>query len=151
MERVLEWLGGHGKPLRVKVTTMDADLNSISVDRDASGQQLFDTVCKIIGIREVWYFGLCFTNRRGYSCWLQLDKKVPREGRPSFPGKNKLNVWPDQAPGGAKTGGWLSALSLPRQILPRVCQSGTDPGPDQAPLLPPDPPIDPLHGPLLPL
>uniref|UniRef100_A0A914NZJ6 FERM domain-containing protein n=1 Tax=Meloidogyne incognita TaxID=6306 RepID=A0A914NZJ6_MELIC len=54
---------------------MEADLNAISMDRDALGQDLFDTVCKIIGLREVWYFGLCFTNRKGYTCWLQLDKK----------------------------------------------------------------------------
>uniref|UniRef100_A0A1I8BNS0 Moesin/ezrin/radixin homolog 1 n=1 Tax=Meloidogyne hapla TaxID=6305 RepID=A0A1I8BNS0_MELHA len=79
---MLDWLTGHGKPLRVKVTTMDADLNAISMDRDALGQDLFDTVCKIIGLREVWYFGLCFTNRKGYTCWLQLDKKVRDHSMP---------------------------------------------------------------------
>lgn len=73
---MLDWITGHSKPLRVKVSTMEADLNAISMDRDALGQDLFDTVCKIIGLREVWYFGLCFTNRKGYTCWLQLDKKV---------------------------------------------------------------------------
>uniref|UniRef100_A0A914KQV6 Moesin/ezrin/radixin homolog 1 n=1 Tax=Meloidogyne incognita TaxID=6306 RepID=A0A914KQV6_MELIC len=79
---MLDWITGHSKPLRVKVSTMEADLNAISMDRDALGQDLFDTVCKIIGLREVWYFGLCFTNRKGYTCWLQLDKKVRDHSMP---------------------------------------------------------------------
>lgn len=82
---MLNWLSGQRKPLKVKVTTMDADLNVDNVDRDAPGQQLFDTICKIIGLREVWYFGLCFTNRKGYTCWLQLDKKIRVQGVPKQP------------------------------------------------------------------
>lgn len=38
---MLDWLTGRGKTLQVKVTTMDADLNAISMDREALGQGLF--------------------------------------------------------------------------------------------------------------
>ncbi|KAL3073580.1 hypothetical protein niasHS_017147 [Heterodera schachtii] len=82
MGRMLEWLTEHGKPLRVKVTTMDADLNELSIERDSLGQHLFDTVCKIIGLREIWYFGLCFTNRKGFTCWLQMDKRIRDQSVP---------------------------------------------------------------------
>ena len=37
---------------------------------------LFDVVCRIIGLRETWFFGLRYSNSKGLSCWLQLDKKV---------------------------------------------------------------------------
>uniref|UniRef100_A0A914HMK2 Moesin/ezrin/radixin homolog 1 n=1 Tax=Globodera rostochiensis TaxID=31243 RepID=A0A914HMK2_GLORO len=85
MGRMLEWLTEHGKPLRVKVTTMDADLNELSLERDSVGQHLFDTVCKIIGLREIWYFGLCFTNRKGFTCWLQMDKRIRDQSVPKQP------------------------------------------------------------------
>uniref|UniRef100_A0A183C6L0 Moesin/ezrin/radixin homolog 1 n=1 Tax=Globodera pallida TaxID=36090 RepID=A0A183C6L0_GLOPA len=85
MGRMLEWLTEHGKPLRVKVTTMDADLNELSLERDSVGQHLFDTVCKIIGLREIWYFGLCFTNRKGFTCWLQMDKRIRDQNVPKQP------------------------------------------------------------------
>lgn len=31
---------------------------------------------KTIGLREIWYFGLQYTDNKGYSTWLRLDKKV---------------------------------------------------------------------------
>jgi merlin protein len=37
-------------------------------------------VCRIIGMREVWYFGLQHTNKKGFPCWLQLDKKILSQG-----------------------------------------------------------------------
>lgn len=33
-------------------------------------------VCRIIGLREIWYFGLQHTDKKGHACWLQLDKKI---------------------------------------------------------------------------
>lgn len=33
-------------------------------------------VVKTIGLREIWYFGLQYTDNKGYSTWLRLDKKV---------------------------------------------------------------------------
>uniref|UniRef100_A0A915D4J1 FERM domain-containing protein n=1 Tax=Ditylenchus dipsaci TaxID=166011 RepID=A0A915D4J1_9BILA len=70
------------KLIRVKVTTMDADLNSIMIETSWSGRQLFDTVCRIIGLREIWYFGLRYTNKKDLSCWLQMDKKISQQEVP---------------------------------------------------------------------
>ncbi|KAK6013109.1 FERM PH-like domain protein, partial [Ostertagia ostertagi] len=76
---------GAGKVIHAKVTTMDADLDRIVVEASWTGRHLFDAVCRIIGLREVWFFGLQFTNKKGLPCWLQMDREirkqdVPREG-----------------------------------------------------------------------
>uniref|UniRef100_A0A0M3ILH4 Moesin/ezrin/radixin homolog 1 n=1 Tax=Ascaris lumbricoides TaxID=6252 RepID=A0A0M3ILH4_ASCLU len=65
-----------GKNLLAKVSTMDADLEKIAIEPDWTGRQLYDTVCRIIGLREIWYFGLQFVNKKGIPCWLQMEKKV---------------------------------------------------------------------------
>lgn len=36
-------------------------------------------VVKTIGLREIWYFGLQYTDSKGYVTWLKLNKKVCRE------------------------------------------------------------------------
>ncbi|KAE9549413.1 hypothetical protein FO519_007380 [Halicephalobus sp. NKZ332] len=64
----------------VKVTTMDADLDAIPIEADCSGRDLFNMVCRIIGLREIWYFGLQHKNKKGHWCWLQLDKKILNQG-----------------------------------------------------------------------
>ena len=33
-------------------------------------------VVKTVGLREVWFFGLQYTDSKGYSTWLKLNKKV---------------------------------------------------------------------------
>jgi hypothetical protein len=33
-------------------------------------------VCRTIGLRETWYFGLQFQDAKNYIAWLKLDKKV---------------------------------------------------------------------------
>ncbi|XP_065124987.1 ezrin b [Paramisgurnus dabryanus] len=63
------------KPVNVRVTTMDAELE-FAVQPSTTGKQLFDQVVKTIGLREVWYFGLQHMDSKGYSTWLKLDKKV---------------------------------------------------------------------------
>ncbi|XP_051510750.1 ezrin b [Myxocyprinus asiaticus] len=63
------------KPLNVRVTTMDAELE-FAVQPSTTGKQLFDQVVKTIGLREVWYFGLQYMDTKGYLTWLKLDKKV---------------------------------------------------------------------------
>jgi hypothetical protein len=40
------------------------------------GRELFDLVCRAIGLREIWYFGLQYTNKKQIPCWLEMDKKV---------------------------------------------------------------------------
>ena len=63
------------KSFPVKVSTMDAELE-FSLNVKASGQELFDLVCRTIGLREVWYFGLQFQDSKGYTAWLKMDKRV---------------------------------------------------------------------------
>uniref|UniRef100_A0A7E5A1B0 Moesin/ezrin/radixin homolog 1 n=1 Tax=Panagrellus redivivus TaxID=6233 RepID=A0A7E5A1B0_PANRE len=55
---------------------MDADLEAVPIEADCYGRDLFDVVCRIIGMREVWYFGLQHVNKKGFPCWLQMDKKI---------------------------------------------------------------------------
>ena len=40
------------------------------------GKTLFELVCRTIGLRETWYFGLQYVDTKGYNVWLKLDKKV---------------------------------------------------------------------------
>ncbi|XP_075893706.1 ezrin b [Nelusetta ayraudi] len=63
------------KPVSVRVTTVDAELE-FAIQSSTTGKQLFDQVVKTIGLREIWYFGLQFTDRKGYFSWLKLEKKV---------------------------------------------------------------------------
>uniref|UniRef100_A0A0K0FC48 Moesin/ezrin/radixin homolog 1 n=1 Tax=Strongyloides venezuelensis TaxID=75913 RepID=A0A0K0FC48_STRVS len=62
-----------------KVTSMVADLEKIPMSPDWKGNELFETVCRILGIREYYYFGLQFTNKKGIVCWLQLDQKIVKQ------------------------------------------------------------------------
>lgn len=64
------------KPIYAKVSTMDADLEKIVIEKTWTGRHLFEAVCRIIGLRETWYFGLQFTNKKNIPCWLQNDKTV---------------------------------------------------------------------------
>jgi hypothetical protein len=33
-------------------------------------------VVKTIGLREIWFFGLQYTDGKGFQTWLKLNKKV---------------------------------------------------------------------------
>lgn len=44
----------------------------------ATGRDLFDLVCRTIGLRETWYFGLQYEDLKGFISWLKLDKKGNR-------------------------------------------------------------------------
>ena len=63
------------KPVNVRVTTMDAELE-FSIQQTTTGKQLFDQVVKTIGLREIWYFGLNYKDTKGFNTWLKLNKKV---------------------------------------------------------------------------
>lgn len=63
------------KPVNVRVTTMDAELE-FAIQPSTTGKQLFDQVVKTIGLREIWFFGLQYTDSKGLSTWLKLNKKV---------------------------------------------------------------------------
>ena len=61
--------------MNVRVTTMDAELE-FAIQPTTTGKQLFDQVVKTIGLREIWFFGLQYTDSKQYSTWLKLNKKV---------------------------------------------------------------------------
>ncbi|KAJ8341784.1 hypothetical protein SKAU_G00340750 [Synaphobranchus kaupii] len=63
------------KPVNVRVTTMDAELE-FAIQPSTTGKQLFDQVLRTAGLRETWYFGLQYTDSRGYLTWLKNEKKV---------------------------------------------------------------------------
>lgn len=57
---------------------MDAELE-FAIQPSTTGKQLFDQVVKTIGLREIWFFGLQYTDTKGYSTWLKLNKKVQQQ------------------------------------------------------------------------
>lgn len=61
--------------MNVRVTTMDAELE-FAIQQTTTGKQLFDQVVKTIGLREVWFFGLQYTDIKGDQTWIKLYKKV---------------------------------------------------------------------------
>ncbi|XP_078472438.1 radixin-like [Lampetra fluviatilis] len=63
------------KPINVRVTTLDAEME-FSILHTIYGRQLFDQVVRTIGLREVWFFGLQYTDLKGSIGWLKMDKKV---------------------------------------------------------------------------
>uniref|UniRef100_A0A3Q1F8V1 Radixin n=1 Tax=Acanthochromis polyacanthus TaxID=80966 RepID=A0A3Q1F8V1_9TELE len=66
------------KPINVRVTTMDAELE-FAIQPNTTGKQLFDQVVKTVGLREVWFFGLQYVDSKGYITWLKLNKKVTQQ------------------------------------------------------------------------
>ncbi|XP_051166164.1 moesin/ezrin/radixin homolog 1 isoform X4 [Leptopilina boulardi] len=63
------------KMINVRVTTMDAELE-FAIQPATTGKQLFDQVVKTIGLREVWFFGLQYTDVKGDLTWIKLYKKA---------------------------------------------------------------------------
>uniref|UniRef100_G3W7S5 FERM domain-containing protein n=1 Tax=Sarcophilus harrisii TaxID=9305 RepID=G3W7S5_SARHA len=62
------------KTFKVKVITMDAEME-FSCEMKWKGKDLFDLVCRTLGLRETWFFGLQYTIK-GVRAWLKLEKKV---------------------------------------------------------------------------
>ncbi|KAL4223787.1 Merlin [Mactra antiquata] len=77
-----------GKVFLVQVQTMDEEME-FKIERKATGKELFELVCKTIGLRETWYFGLQYIDSKSYIAWLKFDKKVldqdvPKESPVTF-------------------------------------------------------------------
>uniref|UniRef100_A0ACB8EDK2 Merlin n=1 Tax=Sphaerodactylus townsendi TaxID=933632 RepID=A0ACB8EDK2_9SAUR len=75
------------KTFKVKVITMDAEME-FNCEIKWKGKDLFDQVCRALGLRETWFFGLQYTIK-GMLTWLKTDKKVldqeiPKEDPVSF-------------------------------------------------------------------
>jgi len=54
---------------------MDTELE-FTIMNKTTGKLLFDQVVQTTGLREIWYFGLQYTDIMGVESWLNLDKKV---------------------------------------------------------------------------
>ncbi|KAF4526859.1 hypothetical protein B566_EDAN013913 [Ephemera danica] len=67
------------KKFPVKVTTLNADELDFQLEWKATGRNLFDLVCQLIGLRETWYFGLQYEHSKGFIAWLPWDKKVQEQ------------------------------------------------------------------------
>jgi len=61
--------------INVRVLTMDTELEFTILNK-TTGKLLFDQVVQTTGLREIWYFGLQYTDSLGTESWLNLDKKV---------------------------------------------------------------------------
>ncbi|XP_054065809.1 merlin-like isoform X1 [Rissa tridactyla] len=75
------------KTFKVKIITVDAEME-FSCEMKWKGKDLFDLVCRALGLRETWFFGLQYTIK-GMCTWLKMDKKVldqeiPKEDPISF-------------------------------------------------------------------
>lgn len=57
---------------------MDAELE-FAIQSSTTGKELFEQVTKTIGLRELWYFGLQYTDTKGLTTWLNLKKKVTNQ------------------------------------------------------------------------
>ncbi|XP_063002747.1 merlin-like [Elgaria multicarinata webbii] len=62
------------KMFKVKVTTMDAEME-FSCEVKWKGKDLFDQVCRALGLRESWFFGLQYSIK-GLVTWLKMERKV---------------------------------------------------------------------------
>ncbi|KAK0143267.1 Merlin [Merluccius polli] len=65
------------KPARsftVRICTMESDME-ISCEVKWKGKDLFDLVCRTLGLRETWFFGLQYEVKDTVA-WLKMDKKV---------------------------------------------------------------------------
>ncbi|KAM4797177.1 merlin-like isoform 2-T2 [Rhinophrynus dorsalis] len=65
------------KTFKVKVVTMDAEME-LYCEMNWKGRDLFDLVCRTLGLKETWFFGLQFT-ANGMDTWLNLEKKVKKQ------------------------------------------------------------------------
>ncbi|XP_063832951.1 merlin [Ostrinia nubilalis] len=73
------------KSFPVKVCTLDAELE-FNLEWRATGRDLFDLVCRTIGLRETWFFGLQFEDTKHFISWLKLDKRVQDQCVSQMPG-----------------------------------------------------------------
>uniref|UniRef100_G1Q1C2 FERM domain-containing protein n=1 Tax=Myotis lucifugus TaxID=59463 RepID=G1Q1C2_MYOLU len=62
------------KTFTVRIVTMDAEME-FNCEMKWKGKDLFDLVCRTLGLRETWFFGLQYTIKDTVA-WLKTDKKV---------------------------------------------------------------------------
>ncbi|XP_022072649.2 ezrin a [Acanthochromis polyacanthus] len=80
------------KMVNVRITSMDAELE-FSFHSNTTGRQLYDQVSRTIGLREMWFFGLQFIDNRGFTTWLNDEKRVMAQNmKKELPLQFKLRV-----------------------------------------------------------
>uniref|UniRef100_A0A8C5WQ02 NF2, moesin-ezrin-radixin like (MERLIN) tumor suppressor n=1 Tax=Laticauda laticaudata TaxID=8630 RepID=A0A8C5WQ02_LATLA len=62
------------KTFTVRIITMDAEME-FNCEVKWKGKDLFDLVCRTLGLRETWFFGLQYMIKDTIA-WLKTDKKV---------------------------------------------------------------------------
>ena len=65
--------------INVRVGT-PASTVEFAIDSSATGKQLFDQVINTMCIKEIWYFGLDYTDSTGFSNWVKFNKKLTKQG-----------------------------------------------------------------------
>jgi hypothetical protein len=83
--------------MNIKVQTIETELE-FSIHSSTTGQQLFDQVAKTIGLREIWFFGLQYTDSADSVLWLKLDKKIMKHDfKQDQPFKFLVKLYPEDA------------------------------------------------------
>ncbi|KAF5894636.1 merlin, partial [Clarias magur] len=62
------------KTFRVRIMTMDADME-FGCELKWKGKDLFELVCRTLGLRETWFFGLQYKVKDTVA-WLKMERKV---------------------------------------------------------------------------
>uniref|UniRef100_A0A3B3V4A1 NF2, moesin-ezrin-radixin like (MERLIN) tumor suppressor n=1 Tax=Poecilia latipinna TaxID=48699 RepID=A0A3B3V4A1_9TELE len=62
------------KYFKVKICTMESDME-FKCEMKWKGKDLFDLVCRTLGLRETWFFGLQY-NIKDTEAWLKMERKV---------------------------------------------------------------------------
>ncbi|XP_065663905.1 merlin isoform X3 [Hydra vulgaris] len=63
----------------IHVVTKPGEELEFYVKDSLKGNELFDLVCRVIGLRESYYFGLYYEKPNKTQCWLRMDKKLRNE------------------------------------------------------------------------
>ena len=48
----------------------------IFLQKKCTGKELFDLIVRTLGVRETWYFGLQYVDKKGVVSWLKFNKRV---------------------------------------------------------------------------
>ncbi|XP_055337094.1 moesin/ezrin/radixin homolog 1-like [Paramacrobiotus metropolitanus] len=83
------------KLFNARITTVDAEME-FDVKESVTGKELFDQVSKVIGLREIWYFGLQYTDTEGDVTWIKLNKRITdHKFTPSLPFMFRVKFFPE--------------------------------------------------------
>ena len=54
----------------------DVTICYLFLQKKCTGKELFDLIVRTLGVRETWYFGLQFEDKKGVGSWLKFNKRV---------------------------------------------------------------------------